>query len=209
MDYTSIILAAATKMKVSGTLLLAICSWESGLNNLMVEHDGKEGTPSYGICMVKYETAQMVGYTGDADGLMNPKTNAKYAAKYLAYQVSIYGEEDWCKLVASYNAGSFKQSRRVPGKPVNLPYVRHVQSKLETSLQYKLSCDNNKITIQKESTYEPKVNEIKKRHLKPASRRTTGQTWRSEQPEDNCLSYSRLFIKCRLRDPEKEPSEEV
>lgn len=140
MDYASIILAAAKSIKVSGALLLAICTHESGLKNVTVPHDG--GTPTYGICQVKLGTAQMIGYTGDAAGLLDPSTNAMWAGKYLKYQKNRYAQ-DWCMAVAAYNAGTYNESKVVPGKPRNLKYVRKVQEKLEESLQYKLSCENS------------------------------------------------------------------
>lgn len=138
MSYVSIIALAAKKATVSGALLLAICTHESGLENILVPHDG--GTPTYGICQVKYDTAKMLGFSGKAKELMTPETNAKWAAEYLKYQHERYGG-DWCKTVAAYNAGTYSESKKVPGKPRNLKYVRNVQRKLAVDLQPKLSCD--------------------------------------------------------------------
>lgn len=140
MDYATIILMVAKKVSVSGSLLLAICSHESNLKNVMVPHDG--GSPTYGICQVKLGTAEMMGYKGDAKGLMDPETNALYAATYLKYQKDRYAS-DWCMAVAAYNAGTYNESKIVPGKPRNLKYVRKVQTKLEEDLQHRLSCDSN------------------------------------------------------------------
>lgn len=139
MTYSAIILAAAKAAKVSGVLLLAICGYESNLTNVVVYHDGK--SPSYGICQVKYETAQMIGFKGKAESLISPTVNAKWAAKYLAYQGKRYGEDDWCKLVAAYNAGSYNESKKVPGKPRNLKYVRRVQKRLPDEFKPRLSCE--------------------------------------------------------------------
>lgn len=139
--YETIILAAAKAAKISGPLLLAICIQESNLKNVEVPHDG--GSPSYGICQIKYETAKMLGYSGHAKGLMNPSTNAKWAASYLKYQKERY-EYDWCKAVAAYNAGRYNESKVAPGYPRNLKYVRKVQNYLNDELQYKLSCVTTK-----------------------------------------------------------------
>lgn len=138
MSFTVIILAAAKKIGVSGSLLLAICSHESGLNNVYVHHDG--GSPTYGICQIKYETAKMVGFTGEAKELMDAEKNAKWAATYLKYQKSRYAG-DWIKSTAAYNSGTYFESKTVPGCPRNLQYLKYVQEKLEESLQDKLSCD--------------------------------------------------------------------
>lgn len=138
MDYVTIILAAAKKAQVTGALLLAICTHESGLKNVLVPHDG--GTPTYGICQVKLGTAKMMGYTGTAKGLMEPKTNAKWAAEYLKYQKSRYAG-DWVKSVAAYNSGTYFESKKVPGCPTNLKYIGYVKAKLDEELQHRLSCN--------------------------------------------------------------------
>jgi soluble lytic murein transglycosylase-like protein len=141
MTYSAIILAAAKAAKVSGTLLLAICTYESNLTNIVVYRDGK--SPSYGVCQVKYETAQMIGFKGKSQDLVNPGVNAKWAARYLAYQTTRYGENDWCKLVAAYNAGTYNESKKFPGKPRNLKYVRRVQKRLPEEDKPRLSCDKD------------------------------------------------------------------
>lgn len=141
MNYAEIILAAAKAAKIAGALLLAVCTHETGLTNVVVLKDG--GSPSYGVCQLKLDTARMFGYKGDGKGLMNVKTNAKLAAKYIAYQMynrpDPYGD-DWVKITAAYNAGSYMESKRKRGCPRNLKYVKLVQKKLEESLQPKLSC---------------------------------------------------------------------
>lgn len=139
MTLTTIILTAAKVAKVSGPLLLAICMQESNLQNVIAPDDG--GTPSYGICQVKLGTAQMLGYTGNGQGLMVPEENAKWAAEYLRYQKERY-EHDWCKAVAAYNAGRYNPSTKSPGYPKNLKYVRKVQEKLKIDLQPRLACVN-------------------------------------------------------------------
>lgn len=138
MSYIAIIVLAAKKVSVSSALLLAICTHESGLTNTLVPHDG--GSPTYGVCQVKYDTAKMLGFTGKAKDLMVPEVNAKWAAKYLKFQHERY-DGDWCKAVAAYNSGTYNESKKVPGKPRNLKYVRNVQKKLDEDLQSKLSCD--------------------------------------------------------------------
>lgn len=140
MLYSTLILSAAKAVGVPGYLLLAICTVESNLTNAIVWHDG--GSPSYGICQIKHETAKMMGYKGKAEGLMNPTVNARLAAKYLKFQLKRYSN-DYCMAVAAYNAGSFNESKKVPGYPRNLKYLRKVQKELEKSLSVSVSCDTN------------------------------------------------------------------
>jgi soluble lytic murein transglycosylase-like protein len=150
VNFIQIIAAAAKSVKISGAILVAICSHESGLNNTMINQD--HGSPTYGICMVKYETASMLGYEGEPEGLMDPQTNAKYAAIYLKYQYKRY--QNWCKAIAAYNAGRYKESQVLPGYPRNLKYVRHVQKRLNNRLKKITSCD----IIGLENTYVAKNN---------------------------------------------------
>lgn len=143
MNYHTIVLTitkAAKAAKVSATLLVALCSHES-MDFTIKYNQFDGGSPSYGICQVKEDTARMLGFKGKKEELMIDKVNAKYAAKYLSFQEKRYGTTDWCKLVAAYNAGSYKESKKVPGKPMNLKYVRLVQKKLDSEYEDRLSCE--------------------------------------------------------------------
>jgi soluble lytic murein transglycosylase-like protein len=93
--------------------------------------------------MVKYATAQMLGYKGNPEGLMDPKTNAHFAALYLKYQYDRYG--NYCHAIAAYNAGRYNESKVLPGYPRNLKYVNSVK-KISTQ---RFSCDS----IYKERSY--------------------------------------------------------
>jgi soluble lytic murein transglycosylase-like protein len=141
MDYTTMILGIAKIVKVPGALLLAVCMHETGLVNVKVSSDG--GSPTFGICQIKSGSAELVGYKGSPEELMNPKTNVLYAAKYLKYQINRY-DGDLCKATAAYNAGSYTESRIEPGYPRNLKYVRGVQRKLASNMKPKLSCNGRK-----------------------------------------------------------------
>lgn len=140
ISYISIIIAAAKKAQVSTAILLALCTHESSLQNVKVHEDG--GSPTFGICQVKHETAKMLGYTGKDDGLMDPQTNAKWASLYLKWQLNRY-EGSYCKAVSAYNMGSYSESKKKPGYPKNLRYVMSVQSKLTKESLSELSCDNS------------------------------------------------------------------
>ena len=50
-----------------------------------------------------------------------------------------YGD-DWAKIVAAYNAGSYNESKKVPGCPRNLQYIKNVKTYLEPMLREKLAC---------------------------------------------------------------------
>ena len=125
--FSTIILAAAKAVGVPGALLLAICTHESGLRNVEAPHD--HGSPSYGLCQVKEDTAKILGYTGDGHGLMNPETTAKYASLYLKYQLDRY-QGDWLMATSAYNAGSYSESTRHPGYPKNIKYINKIRKLL-------------------------------------------------------------------------------
>lgn len=146
MNYTTMILAAAKAAKVSGAILLAICTHESGLKNVISPMD--HGSPSYGLCQVKESSARMIGFKGPVEDLMRPEVNVKWAALYLKWQMKRYGNNG-CKLTASFNAGSYLESTKNPGKPRNLKYVKMVQEKLDDGLKYLLSCETRDIAMVK------------------------------------------------------------
>jgi soluble lytic murein transglycosylase-like protein len=140
--YSTIILAAAKVIGIPGSLLLAICTHESGLRNVEAPHD--HGSPSYGLCQVKLDTAKILGFTGEGSGLMDPETNAKYAAMYLKYQLDRY-QGDWCSATAAFNAGSYLPSTKSPGKPKNFKYVKKVTLLLDKEHKDFLVCGPRKV----------------------------------------------------------------
>jgi soluble lytic murein transglycosylase-like protein len=147
MTYVQIILQAAKAAKTSGLILLAICTHETRLRTVVVQNDG--GTPSIGICQLKLDTAKMLGFTGTATDLLNPKTNAHFAALYLKYQYERYG--NYCHAVSAFNAGRYNESKILPGFPRNLKYVNNVRNNVNKHFQNLISCDS----IYKERSYGP------------------------------------------------------
>lgn len=139
---TTIILSAAKNIGVPGSLLLAICTHETGLKHKIAYNDGK--THTFGMCQVKHETAKMLGFKGTEKDLMNPKTNAKYAAKYLKYQLKRY-DNDWCKSTSAYNAGSFLIDIKNPNRPKNIVYLNKVSLFLNNVDKIFLECKTRKV----------------------------------------------------------------
>ena len=60
---------------------------------------------SLGIMQVRYTTAQMMGFKGTEDELMQPEINIKYGVAYLKYQLRRYKNNKF-DAIAAYNAGS-------------------------------------------------------------------------------------------------------
>lgn len=123
----SVIEKAAKKVGVDTNLLKAICWVES-------KHDATamnylDGGPhnSVGLCQVQFRTATYMGYKGTKEGLLDPYTNAYYAAKYLKYQIKRYDDVDLA--VLAYNAGSIKYNK--DGVIINFEYLTKVKKALE------------------------------------------------------------------------------
>lgn len=101
-------------------ILSALCFTESTHKTDAINiHDG--GTPSYGLCQIKYQTAKELGFKGHISDLwLKPEINKYWALQYLKKQLKRYGTVD--KAIAAYNAGSLKN-----GEIRNTKYVRKVK----------------------------------------------------------------------------------
>ncbi len=66
---------------------------------------------NYGMMQIKLATARGLGYTGTAEGLLDPETNLTYAVKYLAgaYRLA-NGNHD--RAVAYYAGGYYYAAKR-------------------------------------------------------------------------------------------------
>jgi len=91
---------------VPANILLGICHTESKLK-IKALNKNDAGSPSYGICQIKYGTAKWMGFKGTKKELMSMTINVRYAAKYLRYQMDRYNG-DLRKAVLAYNMGSYK-----------------------------------------------------------------------------------------------------
>lgn len=140
-----ILTKVAKTVGISPGLLVAVCMTETNLRNIDVMNDG--GSPSYGVCQVKLETAKWMGKVHRKPAVMSfeekdmrkVEKNAKVAALYLKYQINRY-DGDYCKAVAAYNAGSFRESTKKPGLPFNWKYVEKVRNNGNERVQEKLEC---------------------------------------------------------------------
>jgi soluble lytic murein transglycosylase-like protein len=113
---------AESTHRVPKHLLLSICEVESGLYIKAYKAQDGDGTASYGICQVKYQTAFWLGFRGLPFELLDSRLNADMAARYLKYQLTRYrGNEKLA--IAAYNAGRVKRSGN---RLINARYVQKV-----------------------------------------------------------------------------------
>ena len=103
MELTTIFLAVSLKFSLPPKLLESLCYVESKhtISSISIA-DGK--SDSYGICQVKLETAQFLGFKGSFKDLLKPEVNIFYAGKYLNYQRMKY--YDITKALVAYNRGN-------------------------------------------------------------------------------------------------------
>lgn len=114
--------ALSINVELPPGLLSAVCYVESRHKHKAVNlNDG--GEDSLGVCQIKLNTARLVGFKGTAKQLMQPTTNALYAAKYLKKQLIRYNN-DPRKAVAAYNAGKVRYNK--DGLIMNRLYVAKV-----------------------------------------------------------------------------------
>jgi soluble lytic murein transglycosylase-like protein len=140
--YEKIILYISHYLGVPGSLLLAICTHESHLKNVVSPND--HGSPSYGICQIKEDTARDYGFDGKSSDLLNPYINVWYSAQYLYHQLDRY-DFNWCMAAAAYNAGRYLPSKTEPGKPKNFKYVKGVTLYLDDKHKDMLICGPRKV----------------------------------------------------------------
>lgn len=138
MDILTALTVAAKKVGVASSLLIAICTQETGLKNVDVEND--KGTPSIGACQLKMGTVLDMGFHGTRKELAKPETNAIWAAKYLKKQLDRYNN-NVCRATAAYNSGSYHENPRT-GKPRNFRYIKAVKNLIQDpQLAMFLECD--------------------------------------------------------------------
>ncbi len=110
-------------------VMSAVCYVESSHRSQVIHKDDGHGN-SVGLCQIKVETARLLGFTGNQTDLLNPYSNAYWAAKYLKKQLVRY-DNDLGKALSAYNAGSHRVKN---GKTRNQHYVDKVLKAMSNNL---------------------------------------------------------------------------
>lgn len=117
--------------------VVSICWIESNHRNVINEDDG--GSPSYGQCQVKLNTAKMFKKDITIKELMEPYINFTMATKYYMWQLKRYNNNVDCA-ISAYNAGRciinvaepcFTKKGNTKPCPNNIGYVNKVKLKLK------------------------------------------------------------------------------
>ena len=104
-DYQGMVASHATANGVPVELVHRVIMRESRYNPRAISKG------NYGMMQIRLGTARGLGYTGTAQGLLDPETNLTYAVKYLAgaYQLA-NGNAD--QAVRYYAAGYYYAAKR-------------------------------------------------------------------------------------------------
>lgn len=114
--------AASAHMELPKGMIESICYVESKYKATAL-HKDDGGEDSVGLCQLHLSTAKLMGYKGTQKGLLDPKVNAFFAAKYLKHQLARY-KGNQIKAIAAYNAGSYRLNAK--GEIKNKQYVYKV-----------------------------------------------------------------------------------
>lgn len=121
--YLSMIRTVSLEHGVPTTLIYATIFKESSVNPNAQRWEPNVEQYAMGFGQVLPTTAEWLGFTGQAEQLLDPATNLNYVAKYLRYQLDRYGN-DIPKAIAAYNAGSARYTSS--GTFINQAYVDSV-----------------------------------------------------------------------------------
>ena len=104
-ELRAMIVASAQEYQVPVSLVQRVVLRESG------HRPGARNGPYYGLMQIHPQTARTMGYRGPAEGLLDPRTNLRYAVKYLrgAWLVAD-GNPD--RAVRWYSRGYYYEAKR-------------------------------------------------------------------------------------------------
>jgi hypothetical protein len=92
---------------------------------------------NYGLMQIRLGTARGVGYSGDAQGLLDPDTNLTYAVKYLAGAYRAAGCDEK-RTVSYYQRGYYGAAlRECGGSPMALPSSQIAQADAKAATKVK------------------------------------------------------------------------
>lgn len=103
--YDNLIEEAANTYRVPFAWIKAVIGTESGFDPNAYREEPKIGDASYGLMQILYSTATSLGYKGNPQGLLEPRTNIMLGTKYLARLIERWGM-DFKRVYSAYNSGN-------------------------------------------------------------------------------------------------------
>ena len=118
---------------------------------------------NYGIMQIRLGTARAMGYSGDAEGLLDPDTNMTYAVKYLAGAYRAAGC-DPDRAMRLYSTGYYAEAKRLGFSPYTLASTKQENG------QSSLSADRTSVSVKEEKAM-PSTGAIGvgQKHSKPST----------------------------------------
>ena len=124
--YQSIVTEYADQFSLDENVAKALIWKESSGNPNAKRWEGSDIGYSYGFTGLTLAAAQDVGYTGEAEGLLNPETNLHYGFAYLRMWLDKCGE-DTAFALSCYNGGYAAYYYKLEtGEFLNPSYVEKV-----------------------------------------------------------------------------------
>ncbi|HEY0219138.1 MAG TPA: lytic transglycosylase domain-containing protein [Afipia sp.] len=120
-DYQSMVASHAAANGVPMELVHRVIMRESRYNPRAVSKG------NYGIMQIRLQTARGLGYTGTAQGLLDPNTNMTYAVKYLAGAYQAAGG-NYDRAVRYYAGGYYYAAKRQRLMEANAQMMPDVQT---------------------------------------------------------------------------------
>lgn len=119
-DYQGMVASHAAANGVPAELVHRVIMRESRYNPRAVSKG------NYGIMQIRLQTARGLGYTGTAQGLLDPQTNMTYAVKYLAGAYQAAGG-NYDRAVRYYAAGYYGATKRQRAMDANAQMMPEAQ----------------------------------------------------------------------------------
>jgi soluble lytic murein transglycosylase-like protein len=105
IPYADSITKWASAFGIDPAWIAAVIQTESSFRADIQTWEPKVNEYSWGLGQILFSTAQGLGYTGPAEGLLDPDTNIQYVAELLGQLASQYGQ-DLQRVYSAYNSGS-------------------------------------------------------------------------------------------------------
>ena len=121
-SYDHLVIKHANLYALPHELVHRVIKRESRYNPLAVNNG------NYGIMQIRLGTARAMGYSGNAEGLLDPDTNMTYAVKYLAGAYRAAGC-DPDRAMRLYSSGYYAQAKRQGFSPYTLASTKSEKEK--------------------------------------------------------------------------------
>jgi soluble lytic murein transglycosylase-like protein len=126
MKHYDIVMRSGMLNAVEPAVIASVIGAESGGDPSAMRWEGEKWGYAYGLMQLLLSTANQMGYTGDAKGLLDPGTNIEFGTRYLAWQRRRY--KTLAEAISAYNLGTARWTKY--GRLENATYVQRVLDRI-------------------------------------------------------------------------------